>query len=1281
MGKRAITVAVAAATILWSVGISSFVAPLTARAASSGDLIKGTTLSTVYYYGSDGSRYAFPNEKTYFSWYSDFSDVETISDSALAAISLAGNVVYRPGTRWVKIQSDPKTYVVTPEGQIRWVESEDVATDLAGSDWNTMIDDVPDTFFVDYTVGTSLTDAGDAYNGALVDMDGTTYLVWDGEMREVSSAGFSANRFQTRNVLDGAGMDLSGLDAGSSITSSVSALVDTAQLGGVEVTGGLSISLASDTPASSTIPAGASSVAFAKLKLMASSGSADVSQMVFRLGGIGGVDNIDSAYLYEGSVRLTDGRSVNSSTRNTTFSGLDISLASGETSYVTVKADISSTPTGGDTANFSLVEADSVTSSATVSGSFPISGNTMTFSETAAGTVTIDKSGSIADPTIGEEEAEIAEFTITASGEDAWLEMITVNVDSAADHSDYMLLNGGDVISTGVQVNDLVTFELTDTLFIEEGNDERFNVTATIGGEANDNIKVAIEEKTDVVAVGGDYGFNLSVDIDDVTSASSAYDETGSTCASSADDCSFSTIQGGELTFAFNGPSASDIQIDGKDQVMMEFTLTSANWTEIQEMAVIFADSGEDDDDDDDTGLKQTDEDTNLSDLAIRKSTGSIWMGPEELSGGDSASDATQTITFTDDQILQAGESLDLMITVDVDSGATADQIYTAAIDMSAVVAEDANGDDLATTDIVPSSDITGKNMTLVDSSLTYSASTPPSDGTYVKGSTGVSVAGFNFDAGDAADVTLTDLTVNVTGDSDATYGAENDIDVGDHVSSCSLYDSQSGSLVDGPESPSDNSATADLEFQSFDWTVAAGETGKLLVKCNFSNTALDTTDAASDTYAFSIADDTDITAEDADGDDVDATLNGTDGSADNVDGSVTTITIAAEGSLTATVDGSTASSTIILGASTGISVSKFKFAATDEPYVVTKFVLANCVTSAVDANGTCGDAGDETDGTDGIAAAVKISYTNSAGATETKTGYLSGGAVTFSNLDLYVATTTTSTVTVSVDTASVSSTGAASGAQIQLNLDAETSGASEFEAVGQSSGETYTEADIDTYVLANDMVIRKTKPTISLASGSPSGAGIAGNSEVFRFNVAADSRGYVTLDKVSFQVSTSDADNDFNLCDDAAGDTNLEDATKWELYDLDDSSTKLDDAGDWTFLDSGVSDASEDCDAGAVLAWAVLDFTGSATTGSEEIGAGETKTYVLKVDTTGASASDDDSIRIDIPDEATVDASDAFTGSDADEMSIQWDDDAEGTNADGTYIKNLAVTGGSIQY
>ncbi len=144
------------------------VAPVHASTAiaSPGDLIRGTSFSAVYYMGLDGFRYVFPNEKTYMTWYSnnettpatpDFSTVKMLSDADLATIQMGGNVTYHPGLKMIKINSDPKTYFVGQNGTLNWVTDEATAVALYGADWNTKIDDVPDGFFGNYTVGTSLT--------------------------------------------------------------------------------------------------------------------------------------------------------------------------------------------------------------------------------------------------------------------------------------------------------------------------------------------------------------------------------------------------------------------------------------------------------------------------------------------------------------------------------------------------------------------------------------------------------------------------------------------------------------------------------------------------------------------------------------------------------------------------------------------------------------------------------------------------------------------------------------------------------------------------------------------------------------------------------------------------------------------------------------------------------------------------------------------------------------------------------------------------------------------
>jgi plastocyanin len=128
---------------------------------NSGDLIRGESFAAVYYVGADGFRYVFPNQKTYDTWYTDFDDVKFISDSDLATIQIGGNVTYRPGVRMIKITSDPKTYAVDQGGVLRHVGSEEVAQGLYGSAWNKTIDDVPDGFFTNYTIGDEIESSSD----------------------------------------------------------------------------------------------------------------------------------------------------------------------------------------------------------------------------------------------------------------------------------------------------------------------------------------------------------------------------------------------------------------------------------------------------------------------------------------------------------------------------------------------------------------------------------------------------------------------------------------------------------------------------------------------------------------------------------------------------------------------------------------------------------------------------------------------------------------------------------------------------------------------------------------------------------------------------------------------------------------------------------------------------------------------------------------------------------------------------------------------------------------
>lgn len=131
-----------------------------ASEADYGDLIKmdcGNSTDVtdpcraVYYY--DGKRHAFPNENVYFSWYDNFDNIVIVTDDFMQSITLGINVTYHPGSTMVKFQSLNTVYCVAAGGELRGITSEDVATSIFGSDWNTQIDDISDAFHNNYTFG------------------------------------------------------------------------------------------------------------------------------------------------------------------------------------------------------------------------------------------------------------------------------------------------------------------------------------------------------------------------------------------------------------------------------------------------------------------------------------------------------------------------------------------------------------------------------------------------------------------------------------------------------------------------------------------------------------------------------------------------------------------------------------------------------------------------------------------------------------------------------------------------------------------------------------------------------------------------------------------------------------------------------------------------------------------------------------------------------------------------------------------------------------------------
>lgn len=480
LGKRFFTIGVVVTTIAWSIGLAAFLMPLAAQAVAAGDLIKAS-LPAVYYYGSDGKRYVFPNEKTYMTWYSDFSSVVTVTDDELAAIPIGGNATYKPGVKMVKITTDPKVYAVGAGGSLHWVNSEAVATALYGSDWNKKIDDVPDAFFVNYTVGSDVAAASDFDKAA------------------VMAAATSIN-----------------VDKGLGETPAVAG-------------GGLSVSLASDTPVSNSVLTdsggstdGAQALApFTTLVFSASSaGSVTVNTVKLKRSGISADTDFSNVYLYDGDTRLSESASFSSTYVTINDASGLFTVPAGGSKKIMVKADLANTTSSiaGKTFRFGLESSADVTSNASsVSGSFPINGNYMTGAQiTDLATLTLNTYTTFPatiDP--GVTNRELWRFNLVGANWDVaveYLKLTVVGTVAATDLANIKLTVGGVQMGSTANLNSNkeVVFDMKSSPYVvKAGQTKTVQVMGDVVGGTNRAFKFTVQEIADVVARDMNYSVYL----------------------------------------------------------------------------------------------------------------------------------------------------------------------------------------------------------------------------------------------------------------------------------------------------------------------------------------------------------------------------------------------------------------------------------------------------------------------------------------------------------------------------------------------------------------------------------------------------------------------------------------------------------------------------------------------------------------------------------------------------------------------------------------------------
>ncbi|MEI6529767.1 MAG: right-handed parallel beta-helix repeat-containing protein [Candidatus Falkowbacteria bacterium] len=192
-------------------------------AAKAGDLIKAAGTSAVYYLDSSNKKHLFVNDKVFYTWYSDYSQVVTISATEFNKYAVGPHVAIRPGTKLLK-GSKSTVYAVERKGTLRPIVSASEASRLYGADWASRVLVADYNFFRDYKIGTSISSTQYAVGTIISDTTSGNYYYYDGaKFRKIISAdAFYANNFKSEYNVSMAlspgtvmlGADITGYEAG-----------------------------------------------------------------------------------------------------------------------------------------------------------------------------------------------------------------------------------------------------------------------------------------------------------------------------------------------------------------------------------------------------------------------------------------------------------------------------------------------------------------------------------------------------------------------------------------------------------------------------------------------------------------------------------------------------------------------------------------------------------------------------------------------------------------------------------------------------------------------------------------------------------------------------------------------------------------------------------------------------------------------------------------------------------------------------------------------------------
>ncbi len=319
------------------------------------------------------------------------------------------------------------------------------------------------------------------------------------------------------------------------------------------VTGNVTVSLASDNPAASTL---IETQAAADLAHFTFTGSGTVTNLVLNRIGVSSDTTLSNVYLYEGTKRLTDAATVSSG--KITFSDTAGLFTVSGSKTISIKGTVADTTTG-QTIGVQLITVN--TDTVSLSGNLhTIATDPTDFGTIAVGVPTPTAANATLDP---QKDYALWQSTVTIANHDALLKSIQFRIVGSVATGDIqnlrLYVDGAQVGSTISQVNmgspdnGYVVFNFGSGTTLKTGSRIMKVVVDIIGGSTK-TVSLSLRQKPDFYAIESQYGASIL---------------PSGTFPAAAPTTSTHTIASGSLTITKASDSAAGDVIDDSSAVSL----------------------------------------------------------------------------------------------------------------------------------------------------------------------------------------------------------------------------------------------------------------------------------------------------------------------------------------------------------------------------------------------------------------------------------------------------------------------------------------------------------------------------------------------------------------------------------------------------------------------------------------------------------------------------------------------------------------------------------------